>query len=249
MSESLALIACDIDGCLLPADYGVGDWNALQQVRAHCDRAARGEAPPIVFLSGRGAPYIEALAQLLGAHHGWPHLCEMGAAWFEPQTRRLTPSPLLERIDEQTLHHLQSALSPLAQQHGCLWAPKRFIRTLATPPGCDPQALAEQIRRQLEGSELGELFRPCPSARAVDILPAELDKGRALEHLLASRGLVCAEAAAVGDSVADLPMLRVAGQSGCPADAAEEVLNSVDLVASAPGAAGVAELLALWSPA
>ena len=86
------------------------------------------------------------------------------------------------------------------------------------------------------------------SARCVAIRAAELairpvvqgaaDKGASLQAMLADLGLVAAEVAFMGDDLADLPALELAGFSACPGDAAPEVCGRVDLVTRASGGRG-----------
>jgi 3-deoxy-D-manno-octulosonate 8-phosphate phosphatase (KDO 8-P phosphatase) len=64
------------------------------------------------------------------------------------------------------------------------------------------------------------------------------EKLPAYEELLRSLGLGDAEVAYMGDDVNDIPVLRRVGLSSCPADAAPEVLEAVDLVSRFPGGRG-----------
>lgn len=73
------------------------------------------------------------------------------------------------------------------------------------------------------------------------------DKAADLDLLEQRLGLDDGAVAAMGDDLPDLPMLRRAGVSACPADAAAEVVAACDLVCAAPGGRGavreVAELV------
>ena len=86
------------------------------------------------------------------------------------------------------------------------------------------------------------------SAKCVDIRAAELgirpvvqgsaSKGEALRSMLADLDVRPEHVAFVGDDLADLPALAVAGFAACPADAAPEVRHAVDFVAAAGGGSG-----------
>ena len=69
------------------------------------------------------------------------------------------------------------------------------------------------------------------------------DKATAFTEILAEHGLEAAEVAYMGDDLMDLPVLRQAGLSSAPADAAADVRARVDWVASAPGGGGAAREL------
>jgi 3-deoxy-D-manno-octulosonate 8-phosphate phosphatase (KDO 8-P phosphatase) len=64
------------------------------------------------------------------------------------------------------------------------------------------------------------------------------EKGEPLRALLGELHLQPRQVCFVGDDLADLPALRMAGLAACPADAVEEVLASVHLVTAAAGGRG-----------
>ena len=86
------------------------------------------------------------------------------------------------------------------------------------------------------------------AARCVDRRAAELkiapvvqgssDKGRDLSVILRDLGLQPDQVGFMGDDLADLPALGLAGFAACPADAAAEVRRAVDLITDAPGGRG-----------
>ena len=92
------------------------------------------------------------------------------------------------------------------------------------------------------------------SARCVDHRAAELaiapvvqgstEKGQALLGMIADLAVTAEEVAFMGDDLADLPALELAGLAACPADAASEVRGGVDFVSQADGGCGsVRELI------
>ncbi len=86
------------------------------------------------------------------------------------------------------------------------------------------------------------------SARCVDRRAAELGiepvvqgssaKGAALQTMIADLGVTLDQTAFMGDDLADLPALELAGFSACPSDAVPEVRAVVDHVAVASGGRG-----------
>ena len=70
------------------------------------------------------------------------------------------------------------------------------------------------------------------------------DKAAAFAEILAEQRLEADEVAYMGDDLMDLPVLRLAGLSAAPADAAEAVRARVDYVTRLPGGGGaVRELI------
>jgi 3-deoxy-D-manno-octulosonate 8-phosphate phosphatase (KDO 8-P phosphatase) len=64
------------------------------------------------------------------------------------------------------------------------------------------------------------------------------DKAVAFAEILAEHGLVAEDVAYMGDDLMDLPVLRLAGVSAAPADAADPVRARVDFVSRLPGGGG-----------
>lgn len=67
----------------------------------------------------------------------------------------------------------------------------------------------------------------------------QLDKGPALDSILAAQDLAAEEIAYVGDDLLDLPVIERVGFAAAPADARPEVLERVHYVTTARGGQGV----------
>lgn len=86
------------------------------------------------------------------------------------------------------------------------------------------------------------------SARCVDVRAAELkidpviqgasDKGEALRTMMLELNLEPRHVGFMGDDLADLPAMKLAGFSACPSDAATEVQGLADMVTQARGGHG-----------
>jgi 3-deoxy-D-manno-octulosonate 8-phosphate phosphatase (KDO 8-P phosphatase) len=70
------------------------------------------------------------------------------------------------------------------------------------------------------------------------VIQGAAEKLAPFRALLAEQGLEARQVCYMGDDLADLPVLAVAGLAACPADAAEEVRAAAHLVARAPGGRG-----------
>ena len=75
------------------------------------------------------------------------------------------------------------------------------------------------------------------------VLPPDVDKGAAIRHIAAVRGLVMTELIAVGDGEVDAPMLRAAGMSFAPHDATETATAAATVVLKRCGAQATCDLL------
>lgn len=86
------------------------------------------------------------------------------------------------------------------------------------------------------------------SARCVEVRAAELgiapviqgasDKGVPFRAILGEFGLEPGQVCAMGDDLADLPMMAESGLAACPSDAAAEVVAAAHLVARSAGGRG-----------
>src|SRR5580765_7083216 len=70
------------------------------------------------------------------------------------------------------------------------------------------------------------------------VLQGVSDKAAALQSVLATTGLKAEQAAAIGDDVPDLPMLRAVGLAIAVADACPEVRDMAHFVTQMPGGRG-----------
>ncbi len=93
------------------------------------------------------------------------------------------------------------------------------------------------------------LAAPATRQRAADLqvedcIVGQLDKKPVLAQLCAKYGLDPAQAAHVGDDLADLPLLTSVGLGCCPQDAVPEVQAAAHWVVPVPGGMGVLRLVA-----
>ena len=70
------------------------------------------------------------------------------------------------------------------------------------------------------------------------VVQGAIDKVPALQEMLADGAYTLSQVAYMGDDILDLPVIRRAGVSACPADAHEEVQKRVSYVCSRPGGRG-----------
>jgi 3-deoxy-D-manno-octulosonate 8-phosphate phosphatase (KDO 8-P phosphatase) len=84
---------------------------------------------------------------------------------------------------------------------------------------------------------------PCVDVRAGElgidpVIQGSTDKKASILGLLREFGLEADQVCAMGDDLADLPMLGVSGLAACPSDAAAEVIESAHLVSNFAGGRG-----------
>ncbi len=212
--QRFSLLACDYDGTL--ATHGTVDnatLRALQQLRA--------SGRKLVLVTGR---QLDDLRRL------FPHLY------------------LFDRV---------------VAENGAVLAWNGSSRALACPPPQDfiaalkardvvPLSAGEVIvatdRSQLEKTskvvcDLDLDVDLILNKDALMVLPAGVNKGWGLQHVLAELGVAAENTVAIGDAENDEPMLRTCGYGVAVANALPLVKNCADLVTAGANGAGVVEFI------
>lgn len=229
-------VFADIEGCLAP---GKGrEWNVGGLARLAAWIADR---PGVRFAiaSGRPVPYVEAMAQALGLHRSTtPCVCEGGAVLYVPATDRVEQlAPTLERSE------LLDAVAAIPHR---IEVGKLSCLTIY-PEASDESGIAagiERLHAAITARVQTDRYSIVCSAAAVDITPAGYDKASGVAAACARIGLPLDSVLCIGDAGNDLPMLRSAGFSACPANASIAVRRVVDVSAGAADIDGVLAILA-----
>jgi hydroxymethylpyrimidine pyrophosphatase-like HAD family hydrolase len=226
------LVCCDLDGCITEAKGLRFDLAALADL-------ARGVAAfPGVFTicTGRPAPYVEAIVQVLDLVDApTPCICEGGGVLYTPSEDRC------EAVAGQVDADAVRALLPAGAYREATG--KLASYTAFPEPGYTVDALyALVVAGQLTGVEVSR------SVAAVDVTPAGVDKMYGVRTLLDRADSDWEDVLAIGDSWNDLPMLRAARLFACPANAVPEVRAVADYVSPLPATRGVADILR-WAAA
>ncbi len=91
----------------------------------------------------------------------------------------------------------------------------------------------------ISGRESAAVTRRCAELKVDFCHQAIVDKGMVYRKLVEHYALKHKEVMFIGDDINDLPVLRLAGFSVCPADAFDYLKERVDLVTYARGGSGV----------
>lgn len=118
------------------------------------------------------------------------------------------------------------------------------LMTMEEPPSkimlisrLDQIAALKQIQESVRGVATGTFSKP----NYLEILPAGVNKARALINLAASLGVELSEVAAIGDAPNDLEMLNEVGFAIAMGNASDRLKTAADLVVNTNDNAGVAE--------
>lgn len=86
----------------------------------------------------------------------------------------------------------------------------------------------------------------CKELGVSTVLCGRNDKDVAVRELASERGVCLEQVAYIGDDLNDLPAIAIAGISGCPADAVEEVKTAVTYICKAKGGEGALREFVEW---
>ena len=90
----------------------------------------------------------------------------------------------------------------------------------------------------LSGRRSGATAKRAAELKVSILVEGETDKRTAFAKIAADQNLTNDQIAYMGDDLLDLPVLRIAGLSAAPADAAEDVRRHVHFVAQSTGGRG-----------
>jgi hydroxymethylpyrimidine pyrophosphatase-like HAD family hydrolase len=260
---SLRLVLADVDGVITRGEGQPAELDVLERL-AKINAAARHNPliPAITLCTGRQAPYVELMAQLIGVF--LPCIFEHGAGLFFPTAFRYAFDARLGADYSARLAELRAALDePLIRSGRAFVQPGKEASmtlyplaetTVAELFGLAQAALA-RISPSLGGAEPGcghnrepeAGFDVAQNVNGVEVRPRGIDKGSGARRVAELLEVPLAAMAGVGDSDPDLSFLDGIGIgfSAAPANATPAVRQAVKYVARASFGAGLLEIVTL----
>jgi hydroxymethylpyrimidine pyrophosphatase-like HAD family hydrolase len=247
--KKIKLVVSDIEGCL-NLDEHTYDLEALSWIRA-ANQLARAENPIpfITVCSGRQHAFVEAITQIIAGT--FVAIFENGCGLYFP-TRSLYEEyawhPLLSQPEissqfAQVKQKIQEAV--IASNQARRVPGKEVMLSLHPVPPVEVQDVYNIVTETLAKSQLDASITR--SASAVDITPVGIDKAAGVRWLVDTlEGVLAVEltsVAGVGESVGDMPFLRIVGFSAAPANASEQVKNLVEYCSPWADGRGVADII------
>nr|WP_234024009.1 Cof-type HAD-IIB family hydrolase [Sorangium cellulosum] len=228
MSRPYRGVAFDLDGTLLRSDHSIS-----AEMRSLCSALA-AQGVLLTLISSRPPRSVEQIAHALGIEGPWAAL--NGALVVGAGGTLLDRSPLPERAVQHILerHGRDDGIS-VNLYSGFDWLVHAMDRRIAAEaeivgflPSIDPgfasRPVAEKILLITDvdrragarlAQEIAALDKGIAVARSkenyIEITRSEIDKGRALSFIAASRGLSPRDMVAAGDGENDIPMLNACG--------------------------------------
>ena len=243
---SLRLVLADVDGVITRGEGLPAEIDVLERLAATNAAALRDPRVPAVTLcTGRQAPYVELMAQLIGAF--LPCIFEHGAGMFFPTTFRYEFDARLGPDHSARLARLRAALDePLIQTGRAFVQPGKEATMTLYPLGETP---LDELFAVAEATvaRVSKTFSVARNVKGVEIRPHGIDKGSGARRIAELLEIPLEAMAGVGDSDPDLSFLQDIGIgfSAAPANATPAVRLAVNYVARAPFGAGLLEIVTL----
>jgi hydroxymethylpyrimidine pyrophosphatase-like HAD family hydrolase len=241
---SLRLVLADVDGVITRGEGQAIDIDVLQRLAASNVAAMLDPyIPAITLCTGRQAPYVELMAQLIGAF--LPCIFEHGAGLFFPTAFRYEFDARLSPDYAARLARLRAALDePLIKPGRAFVQPGKEATMTLYPLGetsvddlCD---LTKDVVARVAPD-----FGVARNVHGVELRPRGIDKGSGARYMADLLHIPLNAMAGVGDSDPDLAFLTCVGLSAAPSNATPAVCQNVNYVANAPFGEGLLEIVAL----
>ena len=225
MTVAIRLVAADIDGTITVRRGSL----LLSQEAMIAIRLLEEAGIRVSLISGNSLPVTAGLARYVGAKG--PSAGENGCVIFHNGQvihvcKGKPPNDLVEKLVE--LGFKESWQNPYRHHD------------MAFYPPLNKDAREEGIRL---AREMG--YNVFDSGFAIHILPRDGGKGEGLRKIMELLKIDKNQVIAIGDGENDMPLLKAAGYSACPADADEFVKLHVNYVAKSEGGKGFAEIAKL----
>lgn len=231
----LRVVLADVDGVITRGEGQPIDLDVIARL-ADINRRSREDPliPAITLCTGRQAPYVELMAQLVDCR--LPCIFEHGAGLFFPKEYRFD-------IVDSDLAGLNTLLrqAQIVPQRAFVQPGKEASMSLYPFDGVSLDALYDAVEPVVARTT----FDLARNVRGLELRPRGIDKGVGAERIAARMGVPLNEFAGVGDSDPDLSYLQRVGFSAAPSNATKAVLARVEYVASQPFGEGLLEIVTL----
>jgi hydroxymethylpyrimidine pyrophosphatase-like HAD family hydrolase len=244
----MKVVVSDIEGCL-NRNERTYDHDALAWIRLANQLASVANPIPFVtVLTGRQHAFVDAICRMLSVR--LPAIFEGGCGMFFPSAQLIDEyewHPLLsEPKTSSEFAAVHRVISDLCSKTGARRViGKEVLLTLHPPRTITIGDLEMRVRETLEKAGLSPSVSP--SASAVDIAPAGIDKGVGFAWLIDRLGsdfpIDSSQAAGIGDSAGDLAFLRRSGFSAAVANAAPEVKTMASYCSPLSDGKGVVDII------
>lgn len=240
------LVICDIDGCLSPESHAPINGLALAKIAEHNRLALqKTDRPPVTLCSGRPIGFVEAMCRVI--HNTLiPCIGENGVWMWFPDINAFEIDPAITAEQLQMVHDASTLLRSLYEARGVILQPGKTAAVSLYHSDTDYlRSIVPAIRDEL--ASRGWPFRVSMTWLYINCDLQHVNKGTAIDRLLARTGIDPARTAGIGDTMSDSFIADRVAFFACPANADPEITQSAAYVSPFEEIDGVLDILQLLS--
>jgi hydroxymethylpyrimidine pyrophosphatase-like HAD family hydrolase len=236
------LVICDIDGCISPESHAPIDGLRLTRLAEHNELALRQNDRPLVTLcSGRPIGFVEAMCRLI--HNSRvPCIGENGVWMWLPDENSFEIDPAITDEQLQIVHEASTLLRSQYESEGVVLQPGKTAAVSLYHVDTDylrsiMPAISDEFERR------GWPFRVSMTWLYINCDLQHVNKGTAIDRLLARTGIDAARTTGIGDTMSDRFIADRVAWFACPANADAEIKQQADYVSEFEEIDGVLDIL------
>lgn len=238
-------IISDIDGCLTPETSEAWNWqNFKELIEFFQSRRKSGPYPiPLILCTGRPQPYVEVLSKILDLRT--PLICENGAVIYRLLENKseygpgVTPEKLLGLRKTRTF--IENELLPHYPTVVYQFGKESQISLFSKQPEIF-QEIIPLIHTYVHKHNLPPLVIQ-PSHYYLNISMTDVNKGKAIQHVLELLNTQPQFVVGIGDTIGDLPIYENVAYFACPNNATDEIKQKAHYISPYPDMQGLLDIL------
>ena len=241
-SRRFDVLICDIDGCLSPESHAPIDGQSLSQVAEHNVLALQNNDRPLVTLcSGRPIGFVEAMCRLI-RNTRIPCIGENGVWMWMPDDNSFEIDPTITPEHLQIVHEASTLLRSRYESKGVVLQPGKTAAVSLYHADTDYlRSIVPEISDEFE--RRGWPFRVSMTWLYINCDLQHVNKGTAIDRLLARTGIDTGMTAGIGDTMGDRFIADRVAWFGCPANADTKIKQRADYVSEFEEIDGVLDIL------
>lgn len=236
------LVICDIDGCLSPESHTSINGPALSAIAEHNRQAIQnGDRPIVTLCSGRPIGFVECLCRLIH-NTRIPCIGENGVWIWRPADNSFACEPAITEEHLEVVHEARKLLRKLYHALGVIQQPGKSASVTLYHPDTDYlRSIFPMIADEFQKRHWP--IRVSMTWLYINCDLQHVNKGTAIERLLAETGIDSKRTAGIGDTMGDRFIAERVAWFGCPANAEVEIKKSAAYVSPHHEVEGVLDIL------
>jgi HAD superfamily hydrolase (TIGR01484 family) len=245
--RDIRLVVSDVEGVITPPKRTASNLRGQKGIQEYCKLAPKYQSPPIILVTGRPAPYVEAVIQDIGAlgpYFNIPSVIENGAAFWDHNCRQIIRYNSYVNFNQWkevgvSVDEIMKKYSANIRKE-----PGKEVCISLNPIELSVEDVYDIVLEEITKKNINDLVDVTHSASAVDITPKNVNKLSGLECVLNRAGIPFEKVLGIGDTLGDVQWLEKVGFPTGPLNATEDVRKIKGVwIADWPDSEGAAHIL------